>query len=462
MQEKLFLEERKLEKRWNGPWPLILNTVFVLALFYVSWWIFQDPRGWMRMYTPYVGYMWCRWLLVIMIWIAYIFDFWPFKREWLENTNPLLKGVIFTVLTVFIFAVVLEVFFQTILGDYAIAYFSPGKLEELGIVPFYAEEYSAQAILMFAAIASWLSPAWVVAMESAPWQNLKQPIKGFTILMFTFLLSMIVYFVAFHSHMAILFDPWQSFTAIAPPWWESFANTVHGNFNIAWIMCCTVIVWMYETIWERYPFSLIQTAWIRRVTSFFGIILIAMALSFFLYYAQELIWGEALRGTRRLMSPDWRWLHVGEMAIFWLVPALYIHFYMQDCVTKYSKPINVLLRNIITIVAAIAIYYFYYKTSHLFLGTQKGFSHPQQFPMIPMIWLINVMLINHWFMDNWPGWKLSPETETECRKVNVEDKVNITPRFNLGVAVGTVVGVCTYFVVVYTLPVMGEILTIFK
>ncbi|MAD41998.1 MAG: hypothetical protein CL623_06360 [Arcobacter sp.] len=461
MQDKLFIEERKLEKRWNGPWPLILNTIFVLTLFYVSWWIFQDPRGIMRMYTPYVGYMWCRWLLVIMIWIAYIFDFWPFSRQWLQNTNPILKGIIFTTLTVFIFAVVLEFFFHTVFGDYAIAYFSPAKLEELGIVPFYAEEYSAQAILMFAAIASWLSPAWVVAAESSPWEKLTQPIKGFSILMFTFLLSMIVYFVAFHSHMAILFDPWQKFTAITPPWWEDFANTVHGNFNIAWIMCCTVIVWMYETIWERYPFSLIKTDWLRRITSFFGIIVIAVGLSFFLYFAQELIWGEAIRGTRRLMSPDWRWLHVGEMAIFWLVPALYIHFYMQDCVTKYSKPINVLLRNIITIVAAVILYYVYYKTSHLFLGTQKGFSHPQQFPMIPMIWLINVMLINHWFMDNWPGWKLSPEKTTECRKID-KDEIKITPKFNLGLIVGIIVGVSLYFIVVYLLPTFGELLTIFK
>ncbi len=461
MEEKLFLEERKLEKRMSGPWPLILNTVFILALFYITWWIFQDPRGIMRMYTPYVGYMWCRWLLVIMIWIAYIFDFWPFKREWLLNTNPILKGIIFTTLTVVLFTLVLEVFFQTILGDYAIAYFSTSKLEELGIVSFYAEEYSAQAILMFAAIASWLSPAWVVAAESAPWRKLKQPIKGFTILMFTFLLSMIVYFIAFHSHMAILFDPWQKFTAITPPWWEAFADTVHGNFNIAWIMCCTVIIWMYETIWERYPFSLIKTDWIRRVSSFFGIILIAMAISFFLYFVQELIWGEAIRGTRRIMSPDWRWLHVGEMAIFWLVPALYIHFYMQNGVTKYSKPINVLLRNIITIIAAVILYYVYYKTSHLFLGTQKGFSHPQQFPMIPTIWLINIMLINHWFMDNWPGWKLSPQTATESKKSDKDD-IRITPRFSLGLAVGTVVGISSYFLIVYLLPTMGEILTIFK
>lgn len=462
MEEKLYLEERKLTKRWNGPWPILLNTAFILVLFGITWWIFQDPRGIMRMYTPYVGYMWCRWLLVIMIWIAYIFDFWPFSRKWLMNTNPVLKGVIFTTLTVFLFAIVLELFFHTIFGEYAISYFSPKRLEELGVISFYAEEYSAQAILMFAAIASWLSPAWVVASENSPWEKLKQPVRGFTVLMFTFLLSMIVYFVAFHSHMAILFDPWQQFTAITPPWWEDFANTVHGNFNIAWIMCATVIVWMYETIWERYPFSLIKTNWLRRFTSFFGILIIAVALSFFLYFAQELVWGEAIRGTRRLMAPDWRWLHVGEMAIFWLVPALYIHFYMQDCVTKYSKPINVLLRNIITIIAAIIIYYVYYKTAHLFLGTQKGFSHPQQFPMIPMIWLINIMLINHWFMDNWPGWKLEKnEINTENRKID-EDEISITPKFKLGLLVGIGVGIILYFTVVYVLPVFGDFLTIYK
>ena len=107
MEEKLYLEERKLTKRWDGPWSILANTLFVLVLFYASWWIFQDPRGIMRMYTPYVGYMWCRWLLVIMIWIAYIFDFWPFSRKWLMNTNPVFKGVIFTSLTFLFFAIVL-------------------------------------------------------------------------------------------------------------------------------------------------------------------------------------------------------------------------------------------------------------------------------------------------------------------------------------------------------------------
>lgn len=43
-----FLEARKLEKRWKGPLPAIVNLLFTLVIFYATWWIFQDPRGVMR------------------------------------------------------------------------------------------------------------------------------------------------------------------------------------------------------------------------------------------------------------------------------------------------------------------------------------------------------------------------------------------------------------------------------
>jgi hypothetical protein len=40
-----YLEERKLAPRWPAPWPQIVNLLFLLALFYVTYWIFQDRRG---------------------------------------------------------------------------------------------------------------------------------------------------------------------------------------------------------------------------------------------------------------------------------------------------------------------------------------------------------------------------------------------------------------------------------
>ena len=460
-----YLESRKLVKRWSGPWPAVVNTLMIFALFYATWWIFQDPRGIMRMYTPYVGYMVCRWLLILFIWVAYIFDFWPFKRTWLNKTHPVVKGVVLTAVSVAAMILLIKGFFEGILGNFGIAYFNPDRLMAMGLTNFYSIEYSAEAIMMFAAIASWLSPSWVVACENAPWQNQSQPTRGITIAIVTFFLSMIVYLLTMHSHMAILFYPWQQYTAITPPYWENFANTVSGNFHIAWIMCCTVVVWVYESIWQRYPFNLIKTDWLRRTTAFFGIIAVALCMAFFLYYAQDLVWGETVRGTRREMAPDWRWLHVGEMAIFWLVGVLYLSFYAGNWPTKFSRPVNVLLRTVISLAIGIGVYIVYYKTAHLFLGTQKGFSHPQQFPMIPTIWLINLFLINVWFMDGWPGWKAVPKTVEEVeetKKEVVAHDVRWTPNLGKGLLVGAGAGLAVYFAVITVLPWIGETVTIIK
>ena len=463
-----YLEERKLVKRWKGPTPAIVCLLFTLAIFYVTWWIFQDPRGWMRMYTPYVGYMYTRWWLIVLIWMAYIFQYWPFRRRWLEKTHPLLKGIVLTAVSVGVLLLLIKGFFEGLLGHYGLAYFNPDELLKLpGITEFFAIEYAALACLMFAAIASWLSPAWIVACEEAPWQDLSQPAKGISIWVMTFFLSTLIYFMTMHSHMGILYYPWQYFTSIAPPYWEKFANTVSGNFHVSWIMCCTVSVWLTETIWERYPFSLIKRNNLRRVVAFFGIIAIAFAMHFFLYFAQELTWGPAIRGTRRAFAPDWRWLHVGEMAVFFLVPALFVTFYCGNWPKKYSLPVNVLIRTGITIVAASLLYIFYYKTSHLFLGTQKGFSHPQQFPMIPTIWLINIWLVHHWFMDNWPGWKMVPKTADEIARDHAEHEAMIrevkwNPALGWGVGVGAVAGVALFFVTVWILPILFDAMTIIK
>lgn len=463
-----YLEERKLVKRWPGIIPGVVSLILTLALFYLTWWIFHDPRGIMRMYTPYVGYMYTRWWLIVLIWMVYLFNFWPFKRKWLETTHPLVKGTVLTSISVVILYILIKGFFEGLLGNYGLAYFNPDQLKMLpGITEFFAIEYSCLAILMFAAIASWLSPAWVVAMEEAPWGKLPQPAKGFSMFICTFFLSTIVYFVTMHPHMGILYHPWQYFTSIAPPYWEDFANTVSGNFHVSWIMCCTVVVWLVETIWERYPFNIIRNPWLRRLSTFFGIIAISLALHFFLYFAQELTWGEAIRGTRRAFAPDWRWLHVGEMAIFMLVPALFLNFYCGNWPRKFSLPVNALIRTLITLAGAILLYIVYYKTSHNFLGTQKGFSHPQQFPMIPMIWLVNIWLVHHWFMDNWPGWKMVPKTVAEIEadeaaKQAAIDEIRWSPKLGAGLGAGVAAGVVFYFITIYALPGIYSAIDIIK
>lgn len=117
----------------------IANLIFTLILFAITWWIFQDPRGVMRFYTPYVGYNYCRWWLIILIWMAYIFDFWPFKRKWLETAHPLQKGLVLALISVAIMIMMIHGFFQSVLGNTAFAYFNPQQLLKLkGLTEFYA------------------------------------------------------------------------------------------------------------------------------------------------------------------------------------------------------------------------------------------------------------------------------------------------------------------------------------
>ena len=177
---------------------------------------------------------------------------------------------------------------------------------------------------------------------------------------------------------------------------------------------------------------------------------------------QELVWGEAIRGHRRDAAPDWRWLHVGETAIFFLVPALFLQFYCGNWPNKFSTPVNVIARTGIVIVGGIVLYCLYYQYAHFLLGTQKGFSHPQQFPMIPTIWLIDIWLINWWFMDGWPGWrrefKTAEEIAAERRHIEVNHAWN--PGMKTGLLAGIVGGVILYFLIVWLLPICSATFTL--
>lgn len=96
------------------------------------------------------------------------------------------------------------------------------------------------------------------------------------------------------------------------------------------------------------------------------------------------------------------------------------------------------------------------------LGTQKGFSHPQQFPMIPMIWLINIWLINWWFMDGWPGWKLTMRTveETEAALAKRDEEDTWRSEMGVGLVIGILAGIAFYVLLVWLLPILSANFTL--
>jgi AAT family amino acid transporter len=106
-------------------------------------------------------------------------------------------------------------------------------------------------------------------------------------------------------------------------------------------------------------------------------------------------------------------------------------------------------------------------TSHDFLGTQKGFMHEQQFPMIPTIWLINIWLVHHWFMDNWPAWKMVPKTVDEIAADHAADEAKLadvrwSSSLGWGLGAGAVCGLVVYFVSLNVLPWAYKSITVIK
>ena len=406
--DKIWLEERNLSNSFAQPLRGLMGFFLSFGFFMALWYVTMDPRGILQWYTPMYGYMYIRWLLIVAIWQAYIFNFWPFKQKWIEETHPLVKGPIMIGINWAITGAIIWIGFFWLIGKFSIPYFSWPELHKVGMTDFFAREYAGLAVLMVAAIASWLAPIWPMAFENYPWHNLTQPAKGITVLCITSLLTIFVYFVFMHPHYMVLFYPWQKFVA-AMPWWYESAKTLSGNYNVGWIMCGTIAVWLIETIWERYPFRLIKSQPWRGLAGFAWVLFVALIMFNTFNLMQDLAWGPAYEGGKRLYAPDWRYLHSGELAVMMLLPALVLYFYFDNWPKKFSTEVNLAIRTIIVVVGTFAFNYIYYQISPPLLGTQPGYSHPQQFPMAPVILWIVIMLYHNWFMDGWPGKRIKKD-----------------------------------------------------
>jgi AAT family amino acid transporter len=82
-------------------------------------------------------------------------------------------------------------------------------------------------------------------------------------------------------------------------------HTLSGNFNVGWIMCATVSVWLTETILERYPFRLVKSQPWRGIVGFLFILLLAFTMFFLFVFMQDVVWGESVK------APSGSWPRTG-------------------------------------------------------------------------------------------------------------------------------------------------------
>ena len=407
MQDWLSL--RVTHPRFGMLGSALLNIACLCAVFMVLWRVFMDPTGYLRMYTPMYGFAYIQWLLIAVLLTVLIFQYAPMNNNTL-NKHPLYKGSIMLAFNVFAVFVFVNVFFQNFLGNIGISYFSPDKLTQIGMSAFLAREYASAAALTMGAIAGLVIPIWVLHMNNWPAREIPKISGKITSLFLIGGLVFVSFFVIMHPHFGVLFYPWQKYTA-AFPWWEKFFGTLSGNFNLGWLMCWTASLWITEITMEGYPYKSIQSPVPRAIAGIVGTFLMGISIFFSFVMLQEIAWGEAVRGAKLMMAPDWRYLHAGESAMFILAAAMLWNTYFHNWPSQFTKEVNILVRFIIVGASGSVFYILFYKYNWMFLGTQKGYAHPSQFPLAPLTLFILLLLIHDWFLDKWPGEKLAKINE---------------------------------------------------
>lgn len=414
-----WLEQRELGNSIPQPLRGVLGIGIALITFYVLWYVFMHTQGILRWYTPLYGFMYISVVLLATIWQAYVLNYWPLKTSWLESCHPVTKGAVLVFINVVLVGVLIWGIFYNVFGKLSLPYLSWPALEEIGVYSYVAREYSSQAILMVATVASFISPILIICFEGYPWQSLSAGTRSFSQGVTALFLTTWVFLLCLHPHFHVLFYPWQKYVA-AFPWWFEFARTLSGNFILGIIICMIVSLWLFETIWERYPYRLIKSQPLRGWVGLFCVFLVGALLMGIGLLLQDIAWGKSIPGAARTMAPDWRFVHSGEIAAMILIVATILDTYFDKWPRNYSTEVNIAIRTGITFIGTAFFHYLYYAYSPLVLGTQAGYSHPSQFPMAPFILLIIVMLFHNWFFDLWPLKKISARLEVNLKTETIK------------------------------------------
>ena len=411
MKIENWTEKRKLAPRGGVFVAGLVDLILMLAVFMGIWYVFMDPRGILRMYTPMYGYAYVQWFLVSVLTVHFVFRLCPFQNSsFLTKTPPLIKGLLFSIVAAALMLLIVDGIFKIVLGNLAVPYFSEETLLSLKQNAFTAREYAHQAITMYGGITALFIPLWIIHLNNWPACEIHS-YKGYlTSFFIIFALAGFGFLILFHPHMGVLFYPWQTWTAVAP-WWEDYAQTLSGNFCLGGVMCWTAVMWIFNVTFEGYPFKKIKAQPWRALAGLFGTLLVAVIFFKVFLLLQDLVWGVPIRGSQLLMAVDWRYLHSGECAMFMLLIALVWGFYFDNWPRKYTFEANVLIRFVIICMLTFAFYVFYYRYNPEILGQQTGYSNPLQYPLAATSLIVALLLAHNWFFDLTPGYKVVNKDE---------------------------------------------------
>jgi AAT family amino acid transporter len=403
-----WIEERALVPRWSTGVSGLVNLAVLIAAVGVIWWVFFSIEGVFKLYTPLLGFSLVIWTLLIILWQAELFDFWPFGRNFLKTAHPLAKGAVFTAITIAIYLVLIFGVLFFLIGKFGITYFNWNSLVqygEFGQDVMSTRETTSWAMLCLS-IPFFLISVWFMrGVGRDLFHELSQPKLGLANLLFVAVLAIPLYVVFFHPHLGSMFYPKQVYTAV-PPWWESIAQTNSAEYTVGILFCSVIGVFYTLMLWDGWPLDRVQKQPWRFLYFAAGSLVLGYLIFRIQLYIFDWIWYEAYIGGQNTANFGWRYSHTVTMANFVLVIAIIQNLFFGGFYEKMHKALAGAIKTVVAILLGLAFAWAYYSWGPALLGVTRGVSHPSENASAFLILTINILMIMDLFMDRWPGYRL--------------------------------------------------------
>jgi len=381
----------------------IATFIGLSVLNIAAWFLFFNPKGIMRLYTPMYGFSMVVIMLAMVITVTDLFDCWPLRRGAGEQISPV-QGILLAAITLFLAWAVMFGLFHNLIGKFGITYFSPSAIVatgETGTEIFNARENSSTALVYLFAAYIWIAVGWKTSFRGWPWNGESLPTVGFSRLMAVSLFSLLAYAVLFHPHVGYLFSPPQKLAAVAP-WWESLADTGSAYYHLGWVVCTVSILIMSESLWEGYPWRIFSTeegSLLGGVFTFFGSIVVGFVMMLVMKKGMDLYWGAPFVGGQYLDAPYFRFLHAAEMAGFLILATYVVSIYLGNLLRGSNLMLRILTRTVAVVILAAMLMWFYYAAGPILLGTVPGIAQAEDTPLCWSFFMISFVLMHRHFFN---------------------------------------------------------------
>ena len=401
------MTEESSDLKFNYLFGLI-NLVVVFVIVWFLWYVFMNPDAVMKLYTPMYGFALMAVFVSGIILMANVVDCSTLYVRIVKNDNPILKGIILTIVAFLLMLVLNYIVFWGFLGKLGIAYFSPGSIVAsggIGAEPWAARENASTAILYFAQAWLWIALFWGVGFGRWPWQLNSYGVQVwsriFTILFFV----NIIYVILFHPHICYLFYPAQDKAGVEA-WW-AFSGTGSAFFGLGLALCSLFWILTSDLLWEGYPWKMMEKdgegTFLKGVVTFFATLALGIITIYILTRIMNIFWDEAFVGGQYTDGPDFRYIHTGEICGFFILAMFILKYYFNNFPNLPNIWLRSIIRTGITVVGGLLIYLFYYSpATTFFLAKVPGVAQPDDKPLVWTFLFLSIILIQSEFFNGWP------------------------------------------------------------